>query len=324
MSNGTTEQDILNRLGEEDSTLTDVETSSQPAEETSTPSVPSSDGDMQASTSSTAESTAPQPAPQLAEGVPAEYTPQPGAERRLYERTQVLRKQNDDLQRQLQELQDSHADTSALNGAPASLGLSDEEVKTGLSAIAAFKKDPVNTTRWMIQQALGRGASLQDIVGDAAATQRLEMNAVKNMLDERLAPLLQDRQRDIEAQEQEQLAEQDYNNFVAEHDYADLHGDVIADLIEQKNWTPEKAYYELRMWAMNNGYDFSQPLVPQMQQPEPTPQPQRRAQSSRPVPSGTSEAAIAARDDVAADGFLYDASTDWDNIVREEMKRAGW
>ncbi len=61
--------------------------------------------------------------------------------------------------------------SQVLNQIPQKLGLDQRETEMGMQAIASFKKDPVSTARWMLQETMRMGYDLKQIVGEDAQGQ---------------------------------------------------------------------------------------------------------------------------------------------------------
>jgi hypothetical protein len=253
-----------------------------------------------------------------------------GAERRHYEKTQQQGRYIATLERDIAALRSGSEMAQALNGAPAQLGLSASETDLALQFVSSFKKDPVATARWALQETMRMGYNLQQIVGDAAPGQPLggsmDLGAVKAMIAEAVQPLVGDRQA---AQRNAQIAtdaERDYNAFIAKHDNAAVHDDTLANMLRQDDTlTPETAYWQLVAYAARNGLDFAQPLRAQVlarqngqaasnghaQPPS--------AQRQMPMPNGSNPVGNMQQNDGMA---APDDS--WDSIVQASLRSAGF
>lgn len=250
-----------------------------------------------------------------------------GAERRAFERVQAQERYIQRLERDLEEAKSKDIDAQVLNGAPAKLGLDAQETQMGLQAIAAFKRDPVATARWMLQETMRLGYNLPQIIGQDAQGQLngsgLDLQAVKSMISEAMQPLTQDREAVQREQEATEAAQREYDRFMARHDHAAVHEEAIATLVSQdRNMTPEVAYWRLREYAAANGYDFTKPLAPQVQARKQgggapngnaTPQAQRT-----PMPNGG-----APTQDMRTGPVMAEPDEAWDSIVRQSLRDAG-
>lgn len=250
-----------------------------------------------------------------------------GAERRAFERVQAQERYIARLEQDLEQARSKDIDAQVLNGAPAKLGLDAQETQMGLQAIAAFKRDPVATARWMLQETMRLGYNLPQIIGQDAQGQLngsgLDLQAVKNMINEAVHPLVGDRQAQQREQEAHTEAQREYDRFMAGHDHAAVHEDAIAALVRQdRNMTPEVAYWRLREYAAANGLDFAKPLAQQVQarrqgggapNGNATPQAQRT-----PMPNGG-----APTQDMRTGPVMAEPDEAWDNIVRQSLREAG-
>lgn len=256
---------------------------------------------------------------------------QAGADRRAFERVQaqdrVIRQQDADLQRLNQEL----AQARALNDAPQKLGLTPADTQMGLQAIAAFKKDPVSTARWMLQETMRLGYDLKQIIGSDAQGQlnggSLDLAAVRGMINDAVKPLTADRNAQQVDQQANADAQREYDRFMANHDHAAVQEEAIASLVKRNGVTPEVAYWQLREYAAVNSFDFTKPLGPQVaarhqggqQQPNGNATPQAQTPQQQPMPNGGG----VPQTDMQQGPVMHDADTSWDAIVNQSLQEAG-
>jgi hypothetical protein len=253
-----------------------------------------------------------------------------GAERRHFERAQQQQKYIDRLERELVDARKQDTYARALNEVPQKLGLSLSEAEIGLQAIASFKKDPVATARWMLQETMRQGYNLQQIVGADAKGQAiggsLDLQAVRSMIAEAMQPLVGDRQAQQRQSEAEQSAQREYDEFVAKHEHATVHEDVLANMLQgDPKLTPQVAYWQLREYAAKNGLDFAQPLRAQVlvRQQGGTgtnghAQPRPNAPQQQPMPNGSAPTQA-----MQQGPNMANPDDAWDNIVRQSMREAG-
>lgn len=252
-----------------------------------------------------------------------------GAERRHYERVQQQSRYIARLEQELTLAKQSDAFAKALNEVPTKLGLNMQETEIGLQAIAAFKKDPVSTARWMLQETMRQGYNLAQIVGADAAGKvgggSLDLQAIKAMISEQVQPLIGDRQAQQQQAQAEAAAQREYDAFIAKHENANVHEGAIAALMQQDaQLTPEVAYWQLREYAAKNGLDFSKPLREQVlarQQGGNTnghAQPRPNVQQQQPMPNGG-----APTQDMQTGPTMANPDDAWDVIVRQSLAEAG-
>lgn len=253
-----------------------------------------------------------------------------GAERRQYERVQAQDRYIKRLEGELNTAKEGSVMANVLNGAPQQLGLDMNEVQMGLQAIASFKKDPVSTARWMLQETMRLGYNLQQIIGADAQGQlnggSLDLAAVKSMISEAVGPMLQDRQAQQQQSQVEQEAQREYDRFLANHDHANVHEDVLASMIRANpSTTPEVAYWQLREYATKNQLDFTQPLRAQVAarqqggQPQPNGNAAQQSQQQQPMPNGGG----VPQQDMQQQSVYNDADDAWDTIVNQSLREAG-
>lgn len=252
-----------------------------------------------------------------------------GAERRQYERVQAQASYIQQLETEMRQFRERDAMAGVLNDAPTKLGLNMQETEMGLQAIASFKKDPVATARWMLQETLRLGYNLNQIVGEDAQGQlnsgSLDLQAVKSMINEAVSPMLQDRNAQQQQEQTLAAAKREYDAFIAKYEHASVHEDVLATMLqEDASLTPQEAYWQLREFAAKHQFDFSKPLrdqavsrqqrAPQQQNGNATP----KAQSTMPMPNGGAPVSNAAPQSAFAD-----PDDAWDSIVADSLREAG-
>lgn len=247
-----------------------------------------------------------------------------GAEARLYLETDRLRGEISNRDKLVAETQRQVMGMNLLNGMPQKLGLNGGEVESALALAADFKKDIVGTARKVVELALAQGYNVSQIVGEQAGD-AIEMGGVKRMIAEHLEPLTSEHRQKREVEQRNAAAEQGLRKFYDEHENAEMHATVIDGLLARNpSLTPEKAYYELRMWAHSKGLDWNADLAPQIaalqnggQRGAPNRQPTR--QDLAPAPRG-STAQRGSRS--MKDTDMADPKSDWSDILRSVLNKS--
>ena len=178
------------------------------------------------------------------------------------------------------------------------LGLDQRETEMGLQAIASFKKDPVATARWMLQETMRLGYNLNQIVGErrSRTDQRWVFGPASCQEHDRRAsaPLVQDRTQRSNNGQAEQAARDDYESSspsMTTQVYMMMFWQACCT--ETATLTPEVAYWQLREYAAKQQLDFTKPLREQVagasnrvdkQRPRVTRPHKRRSQ--QPMPNG--------------------------------------
>jgi len=236
-----------------------------------------------------------------------------GKERRFYEQLQVQKQQNGTLNQQVQQLQ---SQLEAINGA-GTLGtqyeLTPEELTTGAQLVKSFKDDPVNTVKYLLTQAQAAGHNLDDV-----ATGGVDAAAIKQMVNEAVSPLVQDRQQRVDSEQKQQKAMEVYNNFMSQYPDAQVHEGSLARLLEtDQNLSPEAAYFKLKNFYLEKGLDFGVPLetlAQQEQQAQQTPE----VNTQQTLPSGGNVPV----QNVTDTADIADVGTSYDDIIRQSMRDA--
>ncbi|NJL53769.1 hypothetical protein HC928_00590 [bacterium] len=249
-----------------------------------------------------------------------------GVERRLFEKSQMLAYQTrqrdaeiDRLRKENTTLRESTANIPVLNSVPAQLGLNPQEAAMGMQLIANFKRDPIATLKYVLTEAQAMGHNIGELTGDKS----LDTRAIAQLIDQRLAPITQQRQQQEREVAIRQQAQQQYEAFVSnpEFQFARVHEDVLARLVSQDpQLTPETAYYKLQAWALQNQLDFSRPLESQVRQKmsvQDGQQQQPPVQQQRPIVRGGGAAPV------TTESTYADPSASYADIVRQAMRDAG-
>lgn len=263
-----------------------------------------------------------------------------GAERRMYEKARKMettlvntqqelariQQHTQRLAHELQTRQQQQPEEPAVVKTARERNLSDQDMQLGLDIVSQIKTNPVQGVQWVLQTAMQQGYTIEQLLGQTPDGQSnvgsLQMGAVKQMIDQAVQPLTQRQQHEQQEAQQREEVQRKYETFVNSHPFSNVHMDAIVDLVQNNpNLTPESAYYEIKLFAQQNGLDFSQPLAPQvqaMQQQQQVPmQPQQPVTAQPPIPGGGVNPNLYAQTPRHAN-----ANDDWDSIINESMREA--
>ena len=186
-----------------------------------------------------------------------------GAERRLYDKAVNLQRQvsqltqnASDTQRQLLQYKTQAETYEKSFGTLKELNLSNSDIEPALRILAAFRQNPGETINFLLTQAKSAGHNVQNIGGAGVDTQ-----AIKAMVQEQMAPIVADRNREQRAQENYRQARQEADNFHARFPDARVHEAEISRMMrEDSSLSPDTAYYKLYSFFASKGLDWSVPL----------------------------------------------------------------
>jgi len=303
-----TDEAILDSIGENDEPTTDEDAKAPETTEEETPTTSDQQSAEGGDDSQQKEAGGPQ---DLVDGQ-GNLVAQGGKERRFYETAQRERSRADNLEKELTTVK---AQMDAVNNA-GTLGtqysLTPEEITTGAQIIAAYKNNPVETIQYMLTQAQASGHNI-----DALTTGGLDMSAVKQMLDTALQPLVSEHQERADTQAAQSRATSVYNNFMAKYPDSAVHEDTLARLLnEDTSLSPEAAYFKLQSYYAKNNLDWTKSLV-QLQQAATV-----AATSARNTQQALPEGSIA-NANVTDKPQVADVNTSTDDIIRDAMAEAG-
>ena len=231
-----------------------------------------------------------------------------GKERRLYETAHKERTRSNDLQQQVTSLQGQLDAVNQAGSVGTQLGLTPEEVTTGAQIMKSYKDNPVETVKYMLPQTQAAGHNVEGITGTDVAS-------IKQMIDDAMSPILQDRQTQIDAQTNEAEAQQTYNRFVGSYPDAPVHANSLARLLEEdQTLSPEAAYFKLKSFYAEKGLDWSKPLETLEQEARQAPQ----QESTQTLPQGSANVS-----NVTDQSAVASINTPIDDIIRQSMREAG-
>lgn len=254
-----------------------------------------------------------------------------GSERRLFERSSRADSEVTRLTEKLSNAEKNLQTVQYLNGMPGQLRLTSDETKAGLELVAEFKKNPVETAKKVVAMALEAGHNISDILGKSVGDS-VDMRAITQLIDSKLAPLTSQRQTEQRTSANQEQAQAAVNKFLDDHEYAEVHIQAIDRLLgSNPGMTPEKAYYEIRMFAVQHDLDFAKPLGPQVEaaraemqaanggngRREPARGQQAQQRTQRPMPNGSSSNGQHRQ---AEEPAFAPASSAWGDIIKQAMQ----
>ncbi len=240
---------------------------------------------------------------------------------RVYQKTRRQDARIQEQDRTIQELSSRVRENDAIMRASQQYGLSTDDFAQAVDLAGRVKRgDVVGVAKEVVALAVAAGYNVTDILGQDVGDS-IEMRAVKQMLDERFAPIQQQQQQGREQQERMQRARTAYNEFVSTNEHAETHADAIAGVMKREGVNAQTAYNRLLSFAAKNGLDFSQPLGPQIQarQAQQGQQRQNKQAQPKPMPNGASTRTPGAAPTVK----LADADDDWASIISEVQRSVG-
>jgi hypothetical protein len=255
----------------------------------------------------------------LVDPMTGQVVAQGGIERRIYEQSKrherdagALRRENEQLKAQANGYQ--HANTLATQ-----LGLPPEEQATAFRVLADFKKDPVRTIEYLIAEVKAKGHNIPSLMGQGQAT---DTEALAKLLDQRLAPLMQERQQSQRVAQANQNAKRELDNFLDQAPDARANLDILAEMITgDQSLNLNSAYIRFLTWCSANQLDPTQHVGPQLQARQQQAQaPATQPRQTRPLPGNrqtNGAIPVGAR-------ATHDENSEWSSIINDSMVEAGY
>ena len=311
-----TDEAILDSIGEGNEPAANESTETQTVKETQNvapiAATPGNSQDPNASTN-------PQPNQQQARGpqdlvdAKGQVIAAGGKERRFYEVAIKETNRANTLQKQLTEATSRNEGLEAAGGLGTQYGLSAEELTTGAQLMQAYKKDPTETIKYLLTQAQSNGHNVDGIISGST-----DMQAVQQMLNSALSPLLADKQKETDEQENRDKAQQTYNEFHARHPDSAVHEDTLSQLLKQDpNLSVEAAYYKLQAFYSQKGLDWTKSLATLKAEQEANPQ--QASVNTQPQPP---EGGGVSPNNVTDTAQVADVNVSTADIIRQAMADA--
>lgn len=249
---------------------------------------------------------------------------QNGFAARMFQTNRRLKAQLEERVNQLNDLSRQVGEVQALSRSIQQYGLDNNEVAQALDLAGRMKRgDVLGVAKDVLAVIAAKGYNVTDLLGSEVGDS-IELKAVRNMIDERLAPITRQEQQNQQRTEAEKRGKQAYDRFVAENEYADVHANDIVMFMKREGIGPQLAYNRLLQFASVNRLDFSKPLGPQiaqrvqLQKQRQTQQSNNRSQQ-KPMPNG----AATRKSGAVPTQPLASADDDWGTIISEVQRTLG-
>jgi len=309
-----TDEDILNNIGEGDEPTSSEGTEEQGDTTTQAASeqTPTASGEQSPAGGDVQQQQQPSRGPQDLVDRNGNVLARQGAERRHYETAQREKQRADNVTRELDTVKGQLEAINAAGNLGSEYSLSPQELTTGAQLISSYKTDPVGTIQFMLTQAQSSGHNIDALLGGNGGT---DMNAIKQLIDNSLAPLMQEQSQRADTQAANDRATEVYNDFIGRFPDAAMHEGTLAKMLQQDtSLDPQAAYYKLQSYYAQKGLDWTKSLE-QLQQEQAT-QPRQNTQQALPD-GGMNPVNVTDTAPIAA------ANTSTDDIIREAMREAG-
>jgi hypothetical protein len=183
-----------------------------------------------------------------------------GAQRRMWGQLQQAQRNTQELEGRVREL------TGELNGYRSSmqmlpsLGLKPDDIGVALQLLANIRKNPTETIKSLLTSARAQGHNVT--IGD---TPGLDMEAINQLLEAKLKPLLSDRETQQAREQALRETEAEYTSFMSQYPDAAVHEDVLAQMVTRApQISVSELYFRLKSWMHQHQFDWSKPLMPQI------------------------------------------------------------
>lgn len=210
--------------------------------------------------------------PQRGQQAPAQQAQSPQVDQQTalhrlqqYETTLIpqLQRQHQQLSNELAQTKERYKSLEEYASTITQFGLKPDEAAIGLQMAATYKRSPAEFIRSLINTARANNVDLSSLnMGQAGA---IDPQTYTQIVRNELKPILDRFKMEEEEERADREAQERYQQFIQTFPDALQHQNEIAQVMNGTGYDAVRSYYELRMWAQQNGFDWNQPLVPQME-----------------------------------------------------------
>lgn len=244
-----------------------------------------------------------------------------GRERRYYESWQRTNHALTQANERVTALQGEIDTYRSANSMAQQLGITPVEQAAAYQFAAAWKRDPKRAITALLTNARQQGIEL-DLEGVSPA---VDIDAVTNRIMQRLQPVVDTAAAHQEQQDARAEAQRTYNAFLSNYPDAALHQEPIANLLSRRpGMSLVEAYQNIKLFALESGLDWNQPLKPQLdaladQQQQQQANGGTQRVTPRPLTGGgrTGGRMNGGQAQQPQKPKMYAANTSWDTIARE-------
>ena len=251
-----------------------------------------------------------------------------GIERRVFEEGQRHARENNQLKNQLGQATQQLSRINEVTQEAVRLNVAPQDQIAAIRVMSDFLRDPVKTLEYLVAEVKSKGYPIPFL--EQGVTPGMDMSAIARMIDNKMAPLTQQQQREQHNLQMRAAAERDLDAFMADNQEAQSNLDVLAEMLQAQPGLPlQSAYTKMIRWAHENGLDWTQSLKQQIaaiqqrnQQPTPQQPPQQQA-PQRPLPGRRSVGGNGAQPVGNGSVQQYNENASWADIIRQSMKEHG-
>lgn len=248
-----------------------------------------------------------------------------GIERRIFEGAQRVHRENAQLQQRVTQAEQRLATTTELTRTAETLKLAPQDSVQALTLMSQFLADPVRVLEALVVEVKSKGYAIPFL--ESGVTPGMDTAAIQRMVDAKMAPITNQQQAASQQQELVSNARATLDGFLDQHPEGQHNLETLAEMIKgEPSLSLDQAYVKLIKWSAANGFDYSQPLKPQVEAKRNAQQPAANtAQTtaptrSAPLPNGrpTNNAAP------VEERVVFDENADWMSIIRQAAKESGY
>lgn len=246
-----------------------------------------------------------------------------GIERKIFEDGQRATRQLNQVNTELGNAKRMLASINEVTQEAVRLNVAPQDQVIAIRVMSDFMRDPVKTLQALVEEVKSKGYQIPFL--EQGVSQGMDLNAIQRMIDNKMAPITQQRQMEQQNHQARQQAEADLNHFLEDNQEANQNLDVLSEMLQAQPGLPlQSAYTKMIRWAHENGLDWTQNLKAQIaqqrsQQEQPTHQ-QPTQQEQRPLPGRRGASRTGTTQLNGGGGQQFNENASWADIIRQAMQ----
>jgi len=245
-----------------------------------------------------------------------------GIERKIFEDGQRVSRENNQLKTELGNAKRMLSSINEVTQEAVRLNVAPQDQVIAVRVMSDFMRDPVKTLQYLVEEVKAKGYQIPFL--NEGVSPGMDMNAIARMIDNKMAPIAQQRQQAEQQARVKQEAEANLNAFLDEVPEAQVNLDVMAEMLQsQPQLTLHSAHIRLVRWAQENGLDWTQNLKQQIAARSQQATPQQEQQTTRRPLPGNRGASTRGAAPVNGSGVQHNENASWADIIRSSMQENG-
>ena len=187
-----------------------------------------------------------------------------GTESRHWQRANDAAREIQSMRGELEQLRTANEAFRTAANTFTTLGLEPREMAAAANLMANWKQSPQNVIKYLLTEAQAAGHDVSGILGGGQSG--IDPATIRRMVQDAVAPLTNAQQEQNRVAQAHDNAAREYQDFSRQYPEALVQEEEIASLMRRfPDMSAEAAHLRLHNYALQNGFDYTQPLRPQFE-----------------------------------------------------------